>query len=73
LHRLAGLAARARVELVEHLLEALDLAPGFLAVMLEGLAQLVGLGRLGHFGERLHQLLLGVIDVPELVDQQILH
>ncbi len=51
------------VELLEHLIETLDLAPGLLEMQLEGLPQLGGFRRLGHLRQRLGDLPLGVIDI----------
>src|SRR5918996_5566203 len=48
LHRLAALAARADVELLEYLVQALDLTVGLVEMMLERLPQLGRLGRFGH-------------------------
>ena len=66
------LARAGTSRLLEHLLEALDLAAGLFQVLLEGLAQLGRLHRLGHLRQGFHELLLGVIDVAELVDEQVL-
>ncbi len=63
LHGLAGLGTCRLADDLEHLLQALDLMRALLGVGLERLLQLVVLGRLGGFLERLHGLLLGVIDV----------
>ena len=57
------LRALGQVELLEHLIEALDLAAGLLEMQLEGLLQLGAVGGLGHLRQRLGDLLLGMVDV----------
>ena len=65
----AGLLA----ELLEHLVKPLDLLVGLLEVALQPRDQ-VAVGRLlDHLGQRFNDLLLGVIDVLQTVDQQVLH
>ena len=71
--RLALLAARRHVQHLEHLIEPLDLAFGFLAVGLQRLLQLLAVGFLDHARQGFEDLLLGVVDVLEGSDEQIVH
>ncbi len=58
---------------LEHLLETLDVLPGFFQVRQKALLQL-RIGRLiRHFRQRLGELLLGVIDVLQLMHEQVVH
>lgn len=70
-HALAGLGARGLAEQLKAFIDALDLGFGLAEMQLEQLAQLVESRRFRHLGKRLRQLLLGVKDVAELVDQQV--
>ena len=67
----AGLALGLLADDLEHLLQAFHLALGFLQMVVEGLPQLGRIALLRHFGQRLQHLLLGVIDVLEMVKEQI--
>src|SRR4051812_30199444 len=71
-HALARLRPGLDVEQAEALLEPLDLGFGLLQMRLEQLLQLLGVGRLHHFGKRLLNLLLGMQDVAQLIDEQLL-
>src|SRR5207244_9808921 len=71
-HRDALFRPRAVAHQLEDLLEARDLALGLGEVLLERGAQLLGRGSLRHPGEGLGDLLLGAVEIPELVEQQIL-
>jgi hypothetical protein len=51
--------------------EEIHLAFGFGVMRLEGGAELVRIGRLGHFRQRLIDLLFGVVDVLERVEEQV--
>jgi hypothetical protein len=56
---------------LEHLLHPLDMVPGLVEMPLEGLLEL-RIGDLGdHLRQRLGDLLLGVVDVPEGVDEEV--
>ena len=70
---LALLAARRNVQHLEHLIEPLDLAFGFLAVGLERFLQFPALGLLDHARQGFEDLLFGVVDVLEGCDEQIIH
>ena len=72
-HALAGLGARGGPENAEAFVEPLDLRLGLLQVHLEQALQLRGAGRLGHLRQRLEQLLFGMQDVAQLIDQEFLH
>jgi hypothetical protein len=65
------LAADLLVEAGEDLLQALNLPLRLVAMGQEGLLQLGGRGRLGHSGQRLQQLLLGVVGVTQFVDERV--
>jgi hypothetical protein len=67
----ALLARELYVELAADLIEALDMAAGFFEVALEGALQLRRARRPRHFGERLDDLILGVVDVFQLVNKQL--
>src|SRR5712692_6323778 len=71
LDRVAGLAARRLVEQFENLLEALDLAFGLAVMLFERRTQLVGLSGLRHFRQRLQNLLFGVINVLQGIEEEI--
>ena len=65
----AGLLA----ELLEDLLKPLDLLVGFFEMALKPGDQ-VAVGRFfDHLGQRFNDLLLGVVDVLQTMDQQVLH
>ena len=66
------LAALGEIELLEHLIEALDLTARLFEMRGEGLLELRMGGRARHFRQRLHQLLLGMVDVAQLFDEEIL-
>jgi len=56
---------------LEHLLEPDDVALGLFEVVEESLLQLL-VGRfLCHFGQGIHELLFGVVDVLKLVNEQV--
>ncbi len=67
----AGLAAGGFADQFEHLLQALDMTFGLFEMLLEAGLQLGRLGRLGHLGQRLDDLLFGVIDVLEGIEEQV--
>ena len=67
--RVTLLAAGGLVHQFEDLLEPLNLIFGLVMVFLEGLTQLVGLGRLGHLRQSFIYLLFGVVDVFESVQE----
>lgn len=67
----AGLGAGGFAEHFEAFVDALDLRFGLGEVLLEQLAQLIEAGGLRHLGKRLGQLLLGMQDIAQLVDEQI--
>src|SRR5882724_2033595 len=71
LDRVAGLAARRLVEQFENLLEALDLAFGLAVVLFERRTQLVGLSGLRHFRQHLQNLLFGVVNVLQGIEEEI--
>jgi len=73
LETLAGLLLGAGAELLEGLLQPRHLVLGLLEVLGEALAQLLVAGRLDHLGQGLEDLMLGPIQVLQLVDQQLLH
>ena len=73
LHRHATFATSGGVEPIKGLLQPLDLVFGFLEMLLERLAQLLGRGGLRHLRQRLHKLLLRVVEVTQLVQQKVLH
>ncbi len=70
---LAFHAARGLAEHVEDLREALDLALGLGAMLLESLAQLLRMRGLCHSRQGLQNLPLGVIDVLEGMEEEIVH
>jgi hypothetical protein len=67
----AGLAARRLVDQFEDLFQPLDLALGLAMMLFERRAQLVGLGGLRHFRQRLQNLLFGEINVLERIEEQV--
>jgi hypothetical protein len=69
LDRVALLAARGLTDQLEHLLQPLDLAFGLVLMLLERGGQLLRLRSLGHLGQRLQDLLLGIIDVLERIEE----
>ena len=70
-HAVAVLAARLLAEALEHAGETIDLAPGFLEVLLECGAEVGRRGGLGHLRERLGELLLCVECVAKFVDERV--
>ena len=58
---------------LEHLLEPLHVGLGFVEMRQEALLELLVGRLLGHLRQRLHELLLGIIDVLQLVHEQIVH
>ena len=70
-HALAGLRAGRLAEQFEAFVDALDLVFGLDEMLLEQFAQLIETRRLGHFRQRLGQLLFRMQDVAEFIDQQI--
>ena len=58
---------------LEYLFEALHMRPGFIEMGQKALLELLIRRLLGHFRKRLHELLLGVVDVLQLVHEQIVH
>ena len=72
LHADALLAARAGAKHLEHLLQPLDVAFGLLEMVGECLLQL-RVGRcFDHFRQRFDELLLGAVQVLQLLDVQVL-
>jgi len=59
-------------EALEHLLEVAHLLARLLEVVLERFAQLVVADLLGERGKHLRQRLLGVVDVLQFVDEEVL-
>ena len=68
----AGLAARGLADDLEDLLEALDVALGLLQMLFEAGLELGILRGLGHLRQRFHDLLFGVVDVLEGIEEQVL-
>ena len=71
LDAIAGLAARRLFHQFENLFEALDLAFGLAMMLLEGRSQLVGTGRLRHLRQRSQNLLFGVINILERIQEEV--
>jgi hypothetical protein len=67
--RPAGLLA----ELFEHLLKPLDLFVGLFEMVLKAHDKITVGGVVDHFRQRFKDLLLGVVDVPQTMNQQVLH
>jgi hypothetical protein len=55
------------------LFDALHVSFGFIEMDQKALLELLVCRLLGHFWKRLHKLLLGVIDVLQLVHEQVVH
>ena len=72
LHGLARFALERLIERFRDLFEARNVFLGFLEVLFEGFAQLVGLCGLREFGQRFGQLLLGAVNVGEFVEEQFM-
>src|SRR5258705_12735926 len=66
---IALLAARGLAEQLEYLFQALDLSLGLIMMLFERGPQLVRIGRLRHFRQRLQDLLFGVVDVLERIEK----
>jgi hypothetical protein len=60
-------------ELLEHLLKPLDLLVRLFEMTLQSGDQVMVGRLLDHFGQRFNDLLLGVIDVLQTMEQQVLH
>ena len=58
---------------LEHLFETLHMHFGFFEMAQKTLLKLPVSRLLGHFRQRLHELLLGIIDVLKLMHEQIVH
>jgi hypothetical protein len=58
---------------LEHLLQPLHMGLGFIEMRQKALFELLVAGLAGHFRKRLHELLLGVIDVLQLMHEQVVH
>jgi hypothetical protein len=58
---------------LEHLLQALHMSPGFIEMGKKALFKLLVGGLFGHFRQRFDELLLGVIDVLQLMHEQVVH
>src|SRR5690606_40344715 len=68
---LTGLAPGRLAEDLEHLLEPLDMALALLEMLLESGFQLTRLRCLCHLRQRFHDLLFGVVDVLEGIEEQV--
>ena len=68
---LQGFARAVFAQQGKALVEPLDLRFGFGEMLFEQFAKLIEAGGLRHFGQRLDQLLLGMKDVAQLVDQKL--
>jgi hypothetical protein len=64
------LAARRLIQQLENLFQTSNLAFGFVMMFFKGGAQLVRVGGLRHFRKRLINLLLGVIDVLQGIEEE---
>ena len=72
-HALAGLGARGRCPAAsKHFVQPLDLRFGLREMGSNSVCSCSDMGRLRHLRQRLHQLLLGMQKVAQLVDQQLL-
>lgn len=69
--RVALLAARGFAEDFENLLKPLDLGFRLALMLLKGGAQLLGIRGLCHFGQGFVNLLFGVVDVFEGVEEEV--
>jgi hypothetical protein len=56
-----------------NLFEALHMRFGFIEMSHKALLELLIRCLFGHFRQRLHELLLGIIDVLQLMQEQIVH
>ncbi len=72
LHSLALVAAQRLADALADLLEAAELLLGLTKVLLEALPQLGVLRLLDHFRQRLDDLLLGAVQILELLEIQVL-
>ena len=70
-HCFADLAARFLAQPFENLFEPVDVPLGLFQVILKCPLQLRGGSFLGHFRQRLHQLVLGVVEVFQFIDVQV--
>ena len=70
LHGVAGLALGFLAEELKRLLEAVHMAAGLLEMFGEAFLQFLVGGGLGHFGQGLEELILGVVEILELIDQE---
>jgi hypothetical protein len=71
-HSLAGLGPGRLAEEVKAFVQALNLRFCFREMLLEQFAELVEARSCCHLGKRLGQLLFGVDDIAQLVDQQFI-
>ena len=69
---LAGLAAGRLADQFEYLLEALDMPLRFVAMLEKAFLSVFGLRRASHFRQGFQDLLLGVIDVLQGIEKEIL-
>ena len=69
---LQGLARAAVPRMAEAFVEALDLCLRFLQMDLEQALELRGAGGLRHLRQRLDELLFGMQDIAQLIDQELL-
>jgi hypothetical protein len=65
----ASLAIGLLVQCLEHLFETGHVAFGFVAMGLECFPEFLGTGGIRQLGKRLHELLFGIVDVLQLVDE----
>ena len=70
-HPFAGLRPRRGIKELETLIETLNLALGFGKVRLEQCGQSLVVRSLSHLRQGFHELLLGMQQVPHLVDEQL--
>jgi len=71
LHAFAGLTFGSEVQRLEYLLQAYDVSLRLFQMLLERLFQIRCRGSLGHLGEGFDQLLLGVVEVFQLLYEQV--
>src|SRR5215207_3578078 len=57
----------------EYLLEALHMRPGFVEMGQKALLELLVGGLFGHFWQRFYELLLGIVDILQLMYEQVVH
>ncbi len=69
-HARTLLALDLDAELLADLFKALRMPAGLVEVILKGLAQLLSGGRFGHSGKRLDDLVLGAVQIFDLVLKQ---